>query len=134
VVGAKFFVDGIAHLSASLGASPLVIALLIAPVATELPEKINSVIWLSHRKDTLALGNITGAMVFQSSVIPAVGIALTPWRLDPVALLSAMLALLSALVIYLLIRYRGFLDSRVIVFTGGAFYGGYVLAILFGLV
>jgi cation:H+ antiporter len=29
-------------------------------------------------KDTLALGNITGAMVFQSSVIPALGIALIP--------------------------------------------------------
>lgn len=134
VAGAKFFVDGIAHLSAALGASPLVIALLIAPVATELPEKINSVIWLSNRKDTLALGNITGAMVFQSSVIPAIGIALTPWRLEPVALLSAVLALLSALVIYLMMRYRGFLDSRVIVCTGGALYGGYMFAILHGLV
>ena len=134
IIGAKFFVDGIEHLSASLGASPLIIALLIAPIATELPEKLNSVIWLSGNKDTLALGNITGAMVFQSSVIPAIGIALTPWQLTPVALLSAVLTVISALVTYLLIKYRGYLDSRIIVCTGGAFYGGYVFAILIGLV
>lgn len=134
VVGAKFFVDGIEHLSFSLGASPLIIALLIAPIATELPEKFNSIIWLSVNKDTLALGNITGAMVFQSSVIPAIGIVLTPWHLTPVALLSAVLAVISALVTYLLIRYRGYLDSRIIMFTGGAFYGGYVIALLFGVV
>ena len=132
VAGAKLFVGGIEHLSASFGASPLLIALLVAPVATEMPEKFNSIIWLSQRKDTLALGNITGAMVFQSSVIPAVGIALTPWELSPVALLSAVLALASALVIYLLIRFRGHLDSRIIVCTGGLFYGGYVLAIAMG--
>ncbi len=132
IAGAKLFVGGIEHLSASLGASPLLIALLVAPIATEMPEKFNSVIWLSQRKDTLALGNITGAMVFQSSVIPAIGIALTPWELSPVALLSAILALISALVIYLLIRFRGHLDSRVILCTGGLFYGGYVLAIAMG--
>lgn len=132
VAGAKLFVGGIEHLSASLGASPLLISLLVAPVATEMPEKFNSIIWLSQRKDTLALGNITGAMVFQSSVIPAVGIALTPWQLNTVALVSALLALASALVIYLLIRFRGYLDSRIIVVTGGLFYGGYVLAIAMG--
>lgn len=132
IAGAKLFVGGIEHLSASLGASPLLIALLVAPVATEMPEKFNSIIWLSQRKDTLAIGNITGAMVFQSSVIPAVGIALTPWELSPVALLSAVLALASALVIYLLIRFRGHLDSWVILCSGGLFYGGYVLAIAMG--
>jgi len=37
------------------------LALVIAPIATELPEKFNSVIWIRQRKDTLAMGNITGA-------------------------------------------------------------------------
>lgn len=134
IVGAIFFVEGIGNLSLSLGASPLVVALLVAPIATEMPEKFNSIIWLSQRKDTLAMGNITGAMVFQSSVIPAVGIALTPWKLNPVALLSAVCALLSALVVYLLITYRGYLDSRVLLCIGGLLYIGYVFAILLNLV
>ncbi len=42
--------------------------LLVAPIATELPEKFNAVIWIRQGKDTLAMGNITGAMVFQASI------------------------------------------------------------------
>ena len=49
------------------------------PVATELPEKVNSIIWVRRGRDTLAFGNITGAMVFQGSLLPALGVMLTPW-------------------------------------------------------
>jgi len=60
----------------------LVISLLIVPVATELPEKVNSVIWIRRGRDTLAFGNITGAMVFQGTVIPGVGMLLMSWRFE----------------------------------------------------
>jgi cation:H+ antiporter len=65
VAGAFFFVDAVQNLSTSLGIAPVILALVIAPIATELPEKFNSVIWVRQGKDTLAMGNITGAMVFQ---------------------------------------------------------------------
>ena len=68
IVGAVFFVDAVEHLSKSLGVSEVLLALVIAPVATELPEKFNSIIWVRQGKDTLAMGNITGAMVFQSAI------------------------------------------------------------------
>jgi cation:H+ antiporter len=45
-----------------------------------LPEKINSILWIRRGKDTLAFGNITGAMVFQGTLLPAIGIMLTPWQ------------------------------------------------------
>ncbi|HZB84848.1 MAG TPA: hypothetical protein VE288_18600, partial [Rubrobacteraceae bacterium] len=67
-VGAHYFVDGVEKGSASLGIPAGLISLILAPLATELPEKFNSVVWLGENKDTLALGNITGAMVFQSTV------------------------------------------------------------------
>ena len=57
------------------------IALLLAPLATELPEKFNSVIWVAESKDTLAIGNITGAMVFQGTLPAALGILFTSWNL-----------------------------------------------------
>ena len=38
----------------------MLLALVIAPIATELPEKFNSLIWVRQGKDTLAMGNITG--------------------------------------------------------------------------
>ena len=63
-----------------LGISALLLSLLIIPIATELPEKVNSILWIRKGKDTLAFGNITGAMVFQGTLLPAIGIMLTPWH------------------------------------------------------
>jgi Ca2+/Na+ antiporter len=78
---AELFVNSIEHLAHGLGADPLVLTLVIAPLATELPEKINSVLWIRQGKDTLALGNITGAMVFQTMPLVAFGMVFTGWRL-----------------------------------------------------
>ena len=61
------------------------LSLVLAPLATELPEKANSFFWVKDGKDSLALGNITGAMVFQSTIPIAVGLALTDWDLDQFA-------------------------------------------------
>src|SRR3990172_3248893 len=80
VAGAKGFIHGVEQTSAHLGVSALFLSLLIVPVATELPEKVNSILWIRRRKDTLAFGNITGAMVFQGTVLPAMGLLLTPWE------------------------------------------------------
>src|SRR3712207_4486633 len=93
--GAHFFVSAVEHLSESVGVPAGLIALVLAPLATELPEKFNSVIWLRGNKDTLALGNITGAMVFQSSVPVSLGLAFTSWSLDLLNALSAALAILG---------------------------------------
>lgn len=80
VAGAKGFIHGVEAASALLGISALLLSLLIIPIATELPEKINSILWVRRHKDTLAFGNITGAMVFQGTLLPAIGIMLTPWE------------------------------------------------------
>jgi cation:H+ antiporter len=75
-------VSDVEHLSKSVGVPAGLIALVLAPLATELPEKFNSVLWVRGNKDSLALGNITGAMVFQSSVPVSLGLAFTDWTLD----------------------------------------------------
>ena len=79
VGGAKGFVYGVEYFATWLGISTLALSLLIVPVATELPEKVNSIIWVRRGRDTLAFGNITGALVFQGSLLPALGVMLTPW-------------------------------------------------------
>ena len=76
ILGAELFVEEVQVLSVSLGAARCIVSLLITPIATELPEKFNSVLWVRQRKDTLALGNITGAMVFQSTFPVSVGLHL----------------------------------------------------------
>lgn len=109
--GAYEFVTATGHLATFAGFSPLVLALIVTPIATELPEKLNSIIWVRQGKDTLALGNITGAMVFQATFPVTLGMLLTPWHFggDPVgrsALLSAAIAVGSALLLLITLRTR----------------------------
>lgn len=106
VVGAHIFINNLSELAYIWGIPAFVLSLIIAPVATELPEKFNSILWIIQGKDTLAMGNITGAMVFQSSLIPALGIALTPWELSPLALVSGVLALTAASIVYFIAYAR----------------------------
>lgn len=100
--GAHLFVGQVQAIAIAVGLAPLVLSLLITPLATELPEKLNSVIWISRKKDTLAFGNMSGAMVFQSAFPVTIGILFTEWTLslrpgDPtfLAALSCVLALVS---------------------------------------
>jgi len=103
VIGAKIFVHGVEMASGLLGVSALVVSLLIVPIATELPEKVNSILWIRRGRDTLAFGNITGAMVFQGTIIPAAGILLMPWHLSDVhAAAAVVLALLGSGSLWLL--------------------------------
>ena len=126
VIGAFFFVDAVGHLATSLGVDPAILALVIAPIATELPEKFNSVIWIRHGKDTLAMGNITGAMVFQSTIPTVVALlfAADAWHVTAdsrVAFLSAGIAFLSSAAIFIPMARSGkLLGGRLLV--GGAFY------------
>ncbi len=106
-LGAHYFVDAVGHMSLAIGIPAGLIALVLAPLATELPEKFNSIIWLRSNKDTLALGNITGAMVFQSTIPVSVGMLFTPWELGYLSAFSAVLALGSgAVFIGFLLRKR----------------------------
>lgn len=127
VGGAHGFVRGVEALAHLLGVSALALSLLIIPLATELPEKVNSMLWIRRGKDTLAFGNVTGAMVFQGSLLPALGILLTPWdgRREVVAVL--VLTLTASTWVFLLSR-RGALRPYHLIFNGLCYvaYGVYV--------
>lgn len=133
VFGASLFVESVKAVATLYGVPVFVLAIIITPVATELPEKFNSVIWISREKDTLALGNITGAMVFQSSLIPAIGIFLTDWQLDSSALLSAFLALLSAGLILFELKTKKHISASYLL-IGGLFYGIFLFAVFAGFI
>jgi cation:H+ antiporter len=97
IVGsAELFIHYVELFSCRIGVSPLILSIIITPIATELPEKFNSVIWVGRKKDTLALGNITGAMVFQSCFPVAFGILFTHWDLRGITMVSAVCALSMA--------------------------------------
>jgi cation:H+ antiporter len=125
VGGARLFVEGVENISHLLLISPLVLSLLIIPVATELPEKVNSILWIRRGKDTLAFSNITGAMVFQGTLLPAMGIFLTPWETRPAILAGSILTLIASL--WLLIRLRQNRIRARDLFFNGFCYASYFL-------
>src|SRR4051812_41897006 len=100
VGGAHLFVEELLNLAKGIGVEPLVLALILAPLATELPEKVNSFFWVREGKDALALGNITGAMVFQSMIPVGIGLIFTDWDLSGNAILSIALGLAGGLLAY----------------------------------
>ena len=100
VGGAHLFVEELLHIAESLGVEAVVLALILAPLATELPEKVNSFFWVREGKDALALGNITGAMVFQSTIPFGIGLLFTDWDLGGNAALSIVLGLSGGAIAY----------------------------------
>jgi cation:H+ antiporter len=100
VGGAHLFVEELLHVAEDIGIEPLVLSLILAPLATELPEKANSFFWVRGGKDALALGNITGAMVFQSTLPIAIGLLLTDWDLSRFAVVSGVLGLVGGAIAY----------------------------------
>jgi cation:H+ antiporter len=134
IVGAVFFIEAVNNVAHALGVSEVLLALVIAPIATELPEKFNSIIWVRQGKDTLALGNITGAMVFQSTVPTVVGLVLAAetWVVQEgsyTAFASAAIALIATAVIFIPARRRGGLEARHLL-VGGLFYLGYLVFVI----
>lgn len=121
IIGAKFFVDNMVHVAEALHVPALILSLILTPIATELPEKFNSIIWISKKKDTLALGNITGAMVFQSCFPVAFGVVLTDWNLENVTLVSALIALFSGIANYAYLKVKKTLNPYMLL-SGGLFY------------
>jgi cation:H+ antiporter len=107
VGGAHLFVEQLLGVAEDLGVDALVLALILAPLATELPEKVNSFFWVREGKDALALGNITGAMVFQSTIPVGIGLIFTDWSLAGNAVLSVALGVAGGLIAYFSLHRAG---------------------------
>ena len=129
VGGAHLFVEELLRIAENLGVDALVLALILAPLATELPEKVNSFFWVREGKDALALGNITGAMVFQSTIPIGIGLLFTEWSLDRNAVLSIVLGIAGGLLAYLsLHRARRFSLPAVIGWFG--LYAAFIVTVV----
>ena len=121
IKGAQIFVGSLGYVSIRFGMDPLLFALLVAPFATELPEKFNSVTWTWKGRDTLAMGNITGAMVFQATFPVSVGLLFTTWEINGMALLSAVFAMLSSFVLLGGILIKKKISPLTMLFSGGLY-------------
>ena len=143
VAGAHLFVTEVEFFSSEvLDVPAALVALLLAPLATELPEKFNSGIWISEGKDTLAVGNITGAMVFQGTLPATLGILFTTWDLGVtwgtigfLNALSAVLALLGGGMVLLRTQFMSTNRMRPIPFlVAGLLYVVFIVVVIYHVV
>jgi cation:H+ antiporter len=131
VGGAHLFVEELLSVAESLGVEAIVLALILAPLATELPEKVNSFFWVREGKDSLALGNITGAMVFQSTIPVGIGLVFTDWQLSGNAAVSVGLGLAGGLLAYEMLHRRGRFSLPAVA-TWFALYATFIVVVAIG--
>ena len=122
-VASRLFVTQLEHLGPALGLKPQLLALLLSPIATELPETMNAIIWVRQGKHRLALANISGAMMIQATVPTALGLFFTPWLLDVPLRIAAIATAVAVAVMYAAFS-RG-LISRWLLAAMGLLYLGF---------
>jgi cation:H+ antiporter len=105
-VASRTFVGQLENFGTYLGISPQLVALILSPVATELPETLNAVIWVRQGRERLALANISGAMMIQATVPAGLGVLFTTWRFDPPLVIAAATATAAVVLLWLMFRRR----------------------------
>lgn len=118
---AHYFVDVIKEVCHYFTFPAFVVSLLLVPLATELPEKFNSWMWIKQKKDTLALGNISGALVFQSTFPVSIGLLFTTWHVDSIlSYITFAFCLMNALIILIALKLNK-LNYKTFLFCGIAY-------------
>ena len=104
IAGSDLFVTQIGRAATGIHINPLLLALVVIPLATEFPETLNSVLWVRSGADSLAFGNVAGSATFQGCILGFIAVSFTPWRLPPVAVISAGLTILTAAYLLFILR------------------------------
>jgi cation:H+ antiporter len=126
-LASRLFVSQLEALGPALGLPPQLLALLLSPIATELPETMNAIIWVRQGKFRLALANISGAMMIQATIPTALGLFFTPWHLSAPLLVAAGATALAVLIMF--VAFRQGLVSRALLAGMGALYVLFALLI-----
>jgi cation:H+ antiporter len=124
----QVFVAQLVSIGPWLGIPPTIVALLLSPIATELPETMNAIIWIRQGKQKLALANISGAMMIQATVPSAFGLFFTPWMFDAALSLSAAVTLVSVFGLFVMLRRNALTAKRLSLF--GLLYGVFAIGLI----
>ncbi|MGC1406775.1 MAG: hypothetical protein WA938_08565 [Candidatus Dormiibacterota bacterium] len=128
-LASEVFLFGLHRVASLAHLSPLVLALLLVPIATELPEVTAGALWIRRDRDNLALGNVTGALVFQATFPAIIGLCFTPWRLSQAGFLAAGITAVGVVGALLAAGRKG-VNTRVLAPLGLGLYILYALAVV----
>ncbi len=95
LLASRAFVQELDIIGSQIGLSSQVTALLLSPIATEMPEMMNSIVWVRQGKTNLALANVSGAMMIQATIPAAFGMFFTPWIFEKPIMIAAMVTIFA---------------------------------------
>jgi cation:H+ antiporter len=127
----QLFVQQLEWAGPALGLPSVVVALLLSPIATELPEIMNAIIWVRQGKTELATANISGAMMIQATVPSGIGLLFTPWLFDTPLLLAGIATMAS--IVYLNWLFRTGRVTPLRLAGASLFYVGFAVALVVSL-
>jgi cation:H+ antiporter len=103
-IASRTFVNQLEAIGIGLGVSSQFVALLLSPVATELPETLNALIWVRQGRERLALANISGAMMIQATVPAGLSILFTSWHFDRPLIAAAITTACAMVLLWAMFR------------------------------
>lgn len=116
-IASRVFVGQLEAIGEALHLSPHLVALVLSPVATELPETVNAVIWVRQGKERLALANISGAMMIQATIPSSLALFATPWLFDVPLMAAGVVTMIAVIALWVMFR-RGAVNARWLVPVG----------------
>ncbi len=120
-IASHIFVGQLDAIGPWLGLPSQLVALLLSPVATEMPEIMNAVIWVRQGRERMALANISGAMMIQATVPAAFGLFFTPWMFSRPLVIAAAVTVLAVIALLSAFRSGAVAGKRLI--WSGLLYG-----------
>ena len=128
VISSRILVWGGVEIAQSLGISDLIIGLTIVAVGTSLPELASSIAAVRKNEHDLALGNVIGSNLFNTSIVIGITGTIAPSILEP-GLLSRdipVLAILTAALFIMGFAFRGKGAGRISRAEGGVLLLAYI--------
>lgn len=111
ILSSRILVWGAVEIAQLFGVSDLVIGLTIVAVGTSLPELASSILAAKKGEHDIAMGNVIGSNLFNSTAVVGVAGAIKPFTMDGLVLRRDMLVM-TLLTISLFIIGYGFRKNR----------------------
>ncbi len=130
-ISSYIIISSIIALSSALGIHEYIIAFFILGIGTSLPELAVDINALKKKQYDLAIGDIIGSCIVDSTISIAIGQLLFPQRVTPeIALPTIVYTICVSIIVLLVVGIREKVDKKAAVLFISLYFGSYL--ILFG--
>lgn len=106
IISSRILVWGAVEIARYFGVSDLVIGLTIVAMGTSLPELASSILAAQKGEHDIALGNVIGSNLFNTTAVVGIAGAIHPFAIDPLVIKRDMLVMTLLTISLFVIGYR----------------------------